>query len=93
MTSLYSEGTLALCGLPEKGLPRIKAGSLIGHGAQLAGTIIGGPKLIEQMLKFAVEKNIKTWTNEVPMEKASEGMKMTRDGKAKYRVVLVNPKD
>jgi len=83
------EGVVILCGLPENQLS-FGPSAIVMKGVTLAGSIIGGPKLISEMLDFAVKHNVKSWVETRPMAEASKAVSDMSAGKARYRYVLVN---
>lgn len=86
-------GTLIQVGIPEDGPLSVPAASLVWSGVKLAGSLIGSPKEIREMLQLASEKNVKPWVTERPMSEANQAIVDMEDGKARYRYVLVNPKE
>jgi alcohol dehydrogenase (NADP+) len=42
------------------------------------------------MLQLASEANVRSWVQEVPMDKVNEAVVNMEKGKARYRYVLVN---
>lgn len=42
------------------------------------------------MLKLAVDKKVKPWVEQRPMKEANQAIVDMKDGKARYRYVLVN---
>ncbi|KAF2099844.1 GroES-like protein [Rhizodiscina lignyota] len=89
---LRPRGTFVQVGSPEDKLPAISAGSLIVKGARMAGSVIGPPWEIEEMLKLAVEKHVRGWVQPRGLMEANEALVDMKDGKARYRYVLVNEK-
>lgn len=59
-------------------------------GFKLTGSAIGNPSDIREMLQLAAEKKIRPWIQERPMRDANQAIIDMRDGKARYRYVLVN---
>lgn len=57
---------------------------------QLAGSLIGSPSEIREMLDLAVKHNIRPWVEERPMSEANNAVVDMVNGKARYRYVLVN---
>ncbi len=53
---------------------------------------VGGPSIIRKMLEFSARHNIKPVTENFPMSKVNDAMDRLRQGKVKYRLVLVNDK-
>ena len=64
--------------------------ALIFKRCSLAGSLIGSPQEIKQMLELFAEKGVRTWNNNVPMNDANRAIVDMVDGKARYRYVLVN---
>lgn len=89
---LRPHGTFVQVGSPEDRLPAINAGHLIVKSAQMAGSVIGPPRVIEEMLQLAAAKNVKGWVQPRKMSEAPQALVDMRDGKARYRYVLVNEK-
>ena len=87
---LKVDGTLTQVGAPEDGKLEIPAFALIPGRKKLAGSCIGSPDEIREMLTLAAEKNVKPWVEERPMKDANQAMLDMEAGKAKYRFVLVN---
>ena len=83
------EGTFVMVALPEKPMS-LGAGALIRSQVSLAGSIIGAPSMIEEMLDFAVKKNVKPIVEVMPMEKAAEALDKMHNGGARFRIVLEN---
>lgn len=89
---LDSNGTLIQVGAPEDKLPDIIAFDLIAKGRSLAGSLIGPPAQIEEMLQLAVEKNVQPWIQERPMSDVNQAVIDMENGLARYRYTLVNEK-
>jgi alcohol dehydrogenase (NADP+) len=90
MQLLRAEGTLVQVGSPDDGLFLIGAGSVIGGRKRFAGSAIGSPTEIDDMLQFAAEHKIKPWIQERPMKDANQAVLDMGKNKARYRYVLVN---
>ncbi|KAI9317761.1 chaperonin 10-like protein [Dichotomocladium elegans] len=56
----------------------------------LAGSCIGSPEEIREMLDFACKTGVRPWISKYPMTEAPEAVQAMRDGKARYRFVLEN---
>ncbi|CAG9961938.1 unnamed protein product [Clonostachys byssicola] len=80
-------GTFVQLGLPEEGL-HLMASSLTKTRARLAGSIIGSPSEIREMLQLAADKEIKPWVELRPMEEANQAILDMADGLPRYRYVL-----
>jgi len=89
---LRPKGTFVQVGAPEDKLPDLTAFAFIARGVKLAGSMIGPPGQIEEMLKFASDKKLQPWIEKMPMEKANEAIVRMDQGKARYRISLVNEK-
>lgn len=83
-------GTLIQVGIPEDGPLSVPAASLVWSGVKLAGSLIGSPSEIQEMLELAARKGVKPWVQERPMKEANEAIVDMEEGKARYRYVLVN---
>jgi alcohol dehydrogenase (NADP+) len=64
--------------------------ALILKRCGLAGSLIGPPREIRQMLDLFAKKGVRTWNNNVPMKDANKAIIDMHAGKARYRYVLVN---
>ncbi|KAK3944864.1 chaperonin 10-like protein [Diplogelasinospora grovesii] len=88
---LKVKGNFILVGAPDGGeLPPISAYSLILNGINVAGSTIGSPTDIQQLLHLAADKEIKPWIQERPLEDANSAVMDMKEGKARFRYVLVN---
>ncbi|KAF2270448.1 GroES-like protein [Lojkania enalia] len=87
---LRTNGQFIQVGAPEDKLPGVSAHALIAKGCKIGGSQIGGPKEIEEMLRFAAEKDVKPWVQQRPMKQANQSVVDMENGKARYRYVLVN---
>ncbi|KIV93902.1 hypothetical protein PV10_05078 [Exophiala mesophila] len=86
---LRLEGILVQIGLPEGELP-FRASSLTGARRRVAGSFIGSPREIREMLQLAVDKDIKPWVETRPMSEANQAIVDFEAGKPRFRYVLVN---
>lgn len=87
---LRRDGTLAQVGNPDDGLFSVPSIGLIIGRKRFAGSMIGAPGEIREMLQLAAEKNVQPWVEERPMKDANQAMIDMEEGKARYRYVLVN---
>lgn len=71
-------------------MPEMNAFTLLNSGIQVAGSGIGSPDEIVEMLEFAAKHNVKPWIQERPMKDANQAILDMEAGKARYRYVLVN---
>ncbi|KAI5455768.1 NADP-dependent alcohol dehydrogenase [Mariannaea sp. PMI_226] len=89
LSTLSFDGTLIQVGLPEKAIQLPVFPLMLGR-RKIAGSAIGGPKEISEMLQFAVAQNIKPWVEKRPMKDANQTVLDMREGKSRFRYVLVN---
>ncbi|KAG2197111.1 hypothetical protein INT47_004176 [Mucor saturninus] len=87
---LKKNGIFILCDIPENNLAGINAFNMAAKQITIASSFIGSPKEIDEALAFATQNGIRTWANEFPMAKVNEAIEFVRQGKPKYRVVLMN---
>ncbi|KAI8365267.1 chaperonin 10-like protein [Radiomyces spectabilis] len=87
---LKANGHFIMVALPETPLNGIPAGMLIMRQVTLSGSLIGSPRVIQEMLEFAAEHNVKPWLNKYSMKDCPEAVQAMRDGKARYRIILEN---
>jgi alcohol/geraniol dehydrogenase (NADP+) len=57
----------------------------------VGGSAIGSRAMIREMLEFSARHSIKAVTEPVPMSKVNQAVDKVRQGKARYRMVLINP--
>lgn len=86
---LKLEGTLVQIGLPEGDLP-FRPSSLTGARRRIAGSFIGSPSEIREMLQLAVDKRIHPWVEKRPMSEANQAIVDFEAGKPRFRYVLTN---
>ncbi|KAH9081317.1 hypothetical protein LEN26_021378, partial [Aphanomyces euteiches] len=89
LSMVATEGKFVLVGLPEKPVS-FAAFSVVPRQVSFVGSSIGSPAQIEEMLAFAVEKNVNSIVEVMPMAKAAEGMNRVHNGQARFRIVLKN---
>ncbi|GAA5939238.1 hypothetical protein JCM3775_007165 [Rhodotorula graminis] len=90
LSLLRPGGHLILVGAPEKPLPAIPAFPLILNNVHIAGSAIGSPKLIKEMLELAAKQNVKSWIEKRDIKDANQTVIDMKASKARYRYVLVN---
>jgi D-arabinose 1-dehydrogenase-like Zn-dependent alcohol dehydrogenase len=90
LSLLRKDGTLIQVGNPDDGLFQVPAPSLIMKRTKLAGSLIGSPADIREMLQLAVDKKVQPVVEERRMQDANQVIVDMEDGKARYRYVLVN---
>jgi D-arabinose 1-dehydrogenase-like Zn-dependent alcohol dehydrogenase len=80
-------GTLCLVGASSANLSIPPFALLLGQ-RKIAGSIIGGRKDLRAMLSFAARHGITAMSEVVPMSECNAALDRTRQGKARYRMVL-----
>lgn len=89
MSLLKPEGKLHIVGAVLKPL-EIHSFSLITGNRAVAGSSVGSPIQMRQMVEFAARKHISPIVEEFAMSDINNALQHVRDGKAHYRVVLKN---
>lgn len=89
INTLALNGTMVQVGSPEEPIS-LSAFSLISGRRSLAGSAIGSPRDIREMLEFAAKHQIKPWVEIRPMSDANQAIVDMEAGKARFRYVLVN---
>ncbi len=92
LSLLDTNGKVILVAAPEENL-NIPPFGLILRQISVAGSFIGAKKEVEEMLQFASETGVRPWAQVIPMEKVNEGIKLMRENKVRYRVVLQRDSD
>ncbi|GFF29630.1 hypothetical protein IFM61606_10393 [Aspergillus udagawae] len=90
LSCLRTDGCFVQIGLPEDKFPPFRAGLLASRSAKVAGSFIGAPHKIREMLQLAVDKKVVPWVTERPMKEANAAIVDMANGKPRYRYVLVN---
>jgi len=84
-------GRLCFVGAPP-GPVSIHAFPLIVGRKSICGSVIGSRHLIREMLEFAARHGITARTEALPLDAANEAIAKVRANRARYRMVLVNPR-
>lgn len=87
---LRPRGTLVHVGHPDDGPFVVPPAALVTRALNFAGSCIGSAAETRAMLEFAARANITPWVEERPMRAANQALRDLRDGKARYRLCLVN---
>lgn len=93
LSLLRAHGTLVLVGAPEEPLPQIPVFPLIMGNIAIAGSAIGSPKQIEDMLALAQKHDVHPWIQKRKMEDVNTVVPEFQSKGAKYRFVFVNEKN
>lgn len=86
---LKTHGTLVQIGAPEAPVPVPTYLLAYGH-KKIAGSLVGSPAEIREMLQLAAEKRVEPMVDLRPMSEANQAVVDMEAGKARYRYVLVN---
>ncbi|KAJ2801889.1 hypothetical protein H4R20_003502 [Coemansia guatemalensis] len=90
MSWMDYNGTIVLLAAPAGNISFALRGFLFS-GVSVTGSVIGGIEIIERMLDFAAEHNIRPIIERFPMEKINDALELVNSGKVRYRAVLDNP--
>jgi uncharacterized zinc-type alcohol dehydrogenase-like protein len=87
LNTLKKNGRLVLIGFPDVVL---NSTDLVAHQLSITGSFLGNRVRMQEMLSFAQEHGITPKVELMPMTKVNEAIRKVREGKARYRIVLVN---
>ncbi len=87
--TLRNNGRLIMVGFSPT-LVAFESVDLVVHQQSVTGSFIGSPRLMREMLGFAQEHGIKPQVELMPMSRVNEAIRRIKEGKARYRIVLVN---
>lgn len=90
LSLLKVHGTFVQVGAPEEPLPAFAPFALLMKGAKIAGSGIGSPSKIKEMLDVAVKHNVKPFIETRSMKDVNQAVVDMDAGKARYRYVLIN---
>lgn len=63
---------------------------LVVHQQSFTGSFLGSRTVMREMLEFAQERGIKPEVETMAMSQVNEAIRRVKEGKARYRIVLVN---
>jgi alcohol/geraniol dehydrogenase (NADP+) len=89
VNTLRPKGTLCIVGVPPSPVS-IQAFPLIAGQRAIAGSPIGSPRDLHEMLDVAARHNVKAMTEMFPMAKANDAIAKVKKSKVRYRAVLTN---
>jgi len=89
VNSLRPKGTLCVVGVPPSSMS-IQAFPLISGQRSVAGSPIGSPRDLHEMLDVAARHDVKAITERFAMAKANDAIAKVKKGKVRYRAVLTN---
>jgi uncharacterized zinc-type alcohol dehydrogenase-like protein len=89
VNSLRPKGTLCIVGVPPSPIA-LQAFPLISGQRSVAGSPIGSPRDLHEMLGVAARHGVKAITERFAMVKANDAIAKVKKGKVRYRAVLTN---
>jgi uncharacterized zinc-type alcohol dehydrogenase-like protein len=89
VNSLRPKGTLCIVGVPPSPIT-LQAFPLISGQRSVAGSPIGSPRDLHEMLDVAARHGVKAITERFAMAKANDAIARVKKGKVRYRAVLTN---
>lgn len=89
MRLLRPMGAIVIVGIVPNPLV-IESRPLIWSGAAVAGSPIGSPGEIKELLELAAEKKVRPWIQKYNMDDINQAILDMKAGKARYRFVLVD---
>jgi uncharacterized zinc-type alcohol dehydrogenase-like protein len=87
LSTLKKNGRLVLIGFPDV---EFNPTDLVAHQLSITGSFIGNRTTMQEMLAFAQEHGITPKVELMPMTEVNEAIRKLKEGKARYRIVLVN---
>ncbi|MGY5859151.1 MAG: NAD(P)-dependent alcohol dehydrogenase [Candidatus Thorarchaeota archaeon] len=90
LNTLKKNGSMVLVGFPDVVL---NSTDLVAHQLSITGSFLGNRATMKEMLSFAVTHSINPKLEVMPMSKVNEAMNKVKEGRARYRIVLVNDFD
>lgn len=89
INTLKPKGTMVFVGATLEPLDLVVMPLILGQRT-IAGSTVGSPAVIQEMLQFASRHQISPLVEQFPMSEANSALNHVRQGKPKYRVVLAN---
>lgn len=90
LTLVRPHGKVVAVGVPEEPCMPTPLPALAFSGVFLGGSLIGGPKVIKEMLELAAKQNLKPMIEERDMKDANQVVTDMDAGKPRFRYVMVN---
>lgn len=87
LNTLKKNGTLVVVGFPDVSF---NSTDLVAHQLSIAGSFLGTPAKMREMLSFAQDQDIMPKVELMPMTEVNEAIQRVRENKARYRIVLHN---
>jgi alcohol dehydrogenase len=89
LQGLLPQGTLVLTALTADPLPMIPV-QLLAYEKRIIGSLIGTRLDFQELLRLAVQHHIRPMTECYPLDDVNTAHTRLREGKVRYRAVLVN---
>ncbi|KAG0309353.1 hypothetical protein BGZ97_013093 [Linnemannia gamsii] len=83
-----NHGTLVLLAMPEIPTIAVPPAALLMRHVSIAGSLTGGREITQEMLDFAAETGVRPWIITMPMSDPNAAVKVTMEGRPRYRVVM-----
>jgi uncharacterized zinc-type alcohol dehydrogenase-like protein len=90
LETLKKEGRIVLVGFPDLSM---NPTDLVAHNLSITGSFLGNRATMREMLSFAQEHRITPMVEIMPMSQVNAAMKLVKENKVRYRIVLVNEPD
>ncbi len=94
--SLRNNGRIAMVGFPP-GPVAFEPMELVVHQLSISGSLLGSPRVMEEMLSFAQAHRIRPKVEVMPMAAVNDALRRLKENRARYRIVLESsgpdPKD
>ncbi|KAG1455582.1 hypothetical protein G6F56_007031 [Rhizopus delemar] len=87
---LKANSHFIMVAVAEEPIAGIPPALLVNKQVSFVGSAVGSPSMIEEMLLFAAEHNVKPWITKYSMKDVHQAVQDFRDGKPRYRFVLEN---
>ena len=89
LRTLKKNGVMVMVGFPPQPFA-FEPVDLVVYQLAVTGSFLGNPKDMREMLTFAQERGIKPRTELMPMSRVNDAIRRVKEGRARYRIVLVN---
>ncbi|MCX6658658.1 MAG: NAD(P)-dependent alcohol dehydrogenase [Euryarchaeota archaeon] len=89
LRTLKKNGKLLMVGFPPQPFA-FEPVDLVVYQLSVAGSFLGNRTMMREMLAFARERGIKPKVELMSMSQVNEAIRKVKEGKARYRIVLVN---
>lgn len=90
LSLLRPGGHFVMVGAPESDLPPLPPFLFLMNNIHLAGSAIGSPAVIREMLDVAAKHEVHPWIQKRPLADVNQVVQDMHASKARYRYVLVN---